>query len=318
MSLSDRDKKIVLFLVPVLAVVAYWFLLLGPKRQEASKAGDELAKQEQRRDDARTRLDSLQSSKESFSSGYGELVRLGKAVPTSTDMPSLMVQLESAARGTGISFTKIKLGEREQASSASTSSGSASGSGSAPVAAGGSQTQSVPGAAAESANNAQQTANQRSEAAEKSGASPSDAQTSKSSGGGLPVGGGSAAPGGATGGSSGVPGLDTVPLELEFEGNFPKLADFFHRLKRFVRVVNDRVNVQGRLMTVEGLKFSTDQELFPKVKAELTTTVYLAPETEGQTAGATPAGPSVPAGGGSAPGSTPSPAAPTATAFPNP
>ena len=33
MSLSDRDKKLVLAVLPVALIVAYWFLLLAPKRE---------------------------------------------------------------------------------------------------------------------------------------------------------------------------------------------------------------------------------------------------------------------------------------------
>ena len=325
MTLTGRDKKIALVLVPLVVIVGYWFLLLAPKRQEATKASDAAQKQEQRLDSARAQLDELQASKNSFATDFAQMVRLGKAVPTSVDMPSLMVQLESAAKGTGISFTNIKSGQRQAAASGSGSSSSSggssgsspsSGNGSPPVAAGGAQTQSAPGGAVQSANNTKQKADQKSASDEKSGVSSSDTQTSTSSkSGGLPVGGGSTAAGGATGGASSVPGLDSVPLELEFEGNFLKLADFFHSLKRFVRVASRRVRVQGRLMTVESLNFSTDAELFPKVKAELTATVYLTPASEGKTAGASPQGPgAVPAAspGGSAPASP----TPTATAAP--
>jgi Tfp pilus assembly protein PilO len=320
-TLTDRDKKIALFVLPVIVLVAYWFLLLAPKRHEASAASEQAQKQEQKRDQAKARLQTLEASKTSFAGDYAQMVRLGKAVPTSVDMPSLMVQLQSAAQGTGISFTKIQTGDRQQASSTSSSATSTSGSsasGSKPTAAGGASAQSAPGTAVESANNAKQNADQKTAAAEKSGASPSDTQTSTSSGSGLPVGGGAAAAGGGQAASSGVPGLDTVPLNLEFQGNFLKLADFFHRLKRFVRVVNQRVSVHGRLMTVEGLSFSTDAELFPKVKAELTATVYLSPASEGKRAGATPQGPSgaSPAGGTTPAGSTSPSPTPTATATP--
>ena len=34
-SMSDRDRKILLGVIPVVLIVAYWFLLLAPKRQEA-------------------------------------------------------------------------------------------------------------------------------------------------------------------------------------------------------------------------------------------------------------------------------------------
>ncbi len=82
-----------------------------------------------------------------------------------------------------------------------------------------------------------------------------------------------------------------MPLELEFVGNFFSLADFFHDIKRFVRVANENVVVSGRLITIDGVSFSSDTELFPRLTAEVTATVYLSPKAEGATAGATPQGP---------------------------
>lgn len=322
MSLTDRDKKIAFFLVPVVVIAAYWFLLLGPKRHEATAAGDQATKQEQKRDRAKAQVQGLAASKTKFAADYSQMVRLGKAVPTSIDMPSLIVQLQSAAQGTGVSFTKIGTGDRLQAASTSSTSGSSSSAsgGSRPVDAGGAKAQSGYGQATESANNAKQKTDQKSAASEQSGVSPSDAQTSTSSGSGLPVGGGAAAAGASQSGSSGVPGLDTVPLNLEFEGDFLKLADFFHRMKRFVRVVNQRVSVNGRLLTVEGLNFTTDSQIFPRIKADLTATIYLAPASEGATAGANPQGPSSPgSAGGTTPAGSPSPpssSTPAATATP--
>ena len=40
MSLTARDRKIALVLVPIVVLAGYWFLLLAPKRDEAAKAGD--------------------------------------------------------------------------------------------------------------------------------------------------------------------------------------------------------------------------------------------------------------------------------------
>jgi hypothetical protein len=115
-----------------------------------------------------------------------------------------------------------------------------------------------------------------------------------------------------------------VPLELEFVGNFFNVADFFHDIKRFVHVVNNNVIVNGRLVTIEGVNFSSDSTIFPKVKAELTATVYLSPLTQGATAGATPAGPAtttpaaapVPADGAAPPSDTAPTPAPTAAVTP--
>ena len=73
-----------------------------------------------------------------------------------------------------------------------------------------------------------------------------------------------------------------MPLELEFVGNFFSLADFFHDIKRFVHVANSNVVVSGRLVTVEGVKFASEPELFPRIKAEVTATVYLSPKVRAQ------------------------------------
>ncbi len=37
MSMTDRDRKILMLLVPLVLIVVYWFLLLSPKRQEATR-----------------------------------------------------------------------------------------------------------------------------------------------------------------------------------------------------------------------------------------------------------------------------------------
>jgi Pilus assembly protein, PilO len=322
MSLTDRDRKILIAIVPVVVLVAYWFLLLAPKRDEASQAKDDLATQQARVENARLQVQSAQGAKENFDASYAQIVRLGKAIPSTVDMPSLLVQLDAAAAGTGITFTKIATGDRVQsatpapATTTPPAAGSTSGTTGTPVAAGGEAAQSQPGGAAEAANNAQQTANQRNTAAENSGVSGSDTQTSTSNGGGLPVGGGTTA--GTDGSTAAAPaGLETVPLELAFEGDFFNLADFFHDVKRFVSLANGDVLVSGRLLTVEKVKWSSDEEIFPHIKAEITATIYLSPKAQGVTAGATPQGPAT---GTPASGTTPAPSepavAPAATATP--
>jgi Tfp pilus assembly protein PilO len=321
MSLSDRDRKIVLIIVPALLVAVYWFILLAPKRQEASKAAAEATEQTERLEGARARARAADGAQTDFAADYAEIVRLGKAIPSNVDMPSLLVQLDSAAAGTGIRFTRIATGEREPGAAAAAPAPAPAPSGGTPAAAAGGQpAQSAPGTAVENANETAQAASQQSDAATQSGVDPSDTQTSESSGSGLPVGGGAPA-GDATGTTGGSPaGLETVPLELEFVGNFFNLADFFHDIKRFVRVANENVVVSGRLITVDGVRFSSATDLFPRITAEVTATVYLSPKAQGTTAGATPAGPAAPPQSTPASQAAPAPAtpspAPTATATP--
>lgn len=313
MTLSDRDKKILTFMLPLLLIAAYWFLLLAPKREEATTAATALTAEQDRLDAATAAAGAADNAQEGFETSYATVVRLGKAIPSTVDMPSLLVQLESAAAGTGISFNSITVGERSTATVAAPAEGDA-GAGEPGAEAGGTPAQTGPGTAAESANEAQQTANADAAAAE-----GSDLDTSTSapaSDGSLPVGGGATDP--AAAGTTAPAGLETVPLTLSFDGNFFNLADFFHRVKRFVRVANSGVLVSGRLLTIESVNWTSDSEIFPRIRAEVGATVYLSPLSQGVTAGATPEGPgsTTPAGTTPAEGAPAPAAAPTATATP--
>jgi len=243
--------------------------VLGPKRDEAGKLGAQLTEAEEKRDAANAQVGQLEGSKNSYAKDYETVVRLGKAIPATLDMPSLLVQLESAAEGTGIRFSRVRAGDRNAAPAAPAPSTGAPGQG-GDAAAGGEKASTGAGNATEQANDAGKTSDSANAAA---GADPATGSS------GTP----------ADGSTSGKPGLDSVPLEFAFNGSFFDLADFFHRMKRFVRVANKNIRVQGRLMTIDRLSFKSD--LFPVITAEVTSTVYLSPKGQGTTAGATPQGP---------------------------
>jgi hypothetical protein len=274
-SLTERDRKMIKVLAPLVLVLAYWFLVMSPKRSEVSQAKQERTEAQGKRDTAVARVGQLNAAKANFATDYAEVVRLGKAIPTSVDMPSLLIQLERAARGTDIEFKEINVGDRSAAGGAPGAAPAAASppAQGAPGSADGSPAASAPGRAANASAGAVNQANANS------------AQAAQAN----PEGGAAPAPGGtAPATTQAAAPLDSVTLDITFEGKFFDLADLFHRLKRFVRVANDNIVVSGRLMTVDTFSFDEDRgTLVAKVKA----TVYLSPKAEGTTAGATPQGP---------------------------
>jgi Tfp pilus assembly protein PilO len=288
MTLTDRDRKILLALIPLVFIVGYWFLLLAPKREEASKVRDELTQAQAVRDTAQQKASQLAGAKRSFAADYATVIRLGKSIPTSVDMPSLLVQLDRAARGTGIKFTDVKAGSRTPVTPAAGTS-TPPGGGTGPTAPGAAPAQSGAGQAAQTASGAVSAANGSSGAAA----------------------GAAGAPGTAGSTDTGAPGLETVPLDFEFRGSFFDLADFFHRMKRFVRVANNRIVIRGRLLTIDSFSFDTAGG-FPEIKAAVSATIYLAPKAQGVDAGASPQGPAGGAPQTAGSSSTPAPT-PTAT-----
>jgi len=301
MTLSERDKKILTIIVPVVVVFAYWFLLLAPKREAASTAEATLQTQRASLAEAEANADAVNAAKANFARDYAAVVALGKAIPSSVDMPSLLVQLEQAAHGTGIELDGVTASEREPVEAAAPTG---TGTPTTPLAPSGQAPQSAPGAAAADAQSAADSASAGNTASDPSAAGTATAPTDPA----------------ATGAAPAPSALESVSLEFKFTGEFFSLADFFHRLKRFVYVEGDKVRVRGRLMTIDGVEYTADPDTFPQLTATVQATVYLSPKTEGVTAGATPAGPqaataaAVPAtttasGGSSSP-------TPTATATP--
>jgi Tfp pilus assembly protein PilO len=296
MNLTARDRKIVMILAPLLLVIVYWFVVLAPQRSESAKAEQELTKARGERDTAQAQIGQLNAAKASFSSDYQTVIRMGKAIPETVDMPSLLVQLDRAARGTGINMNDIKVSEVSETEAPAATTPPAGGTG---PGAGGTGAQSMPGKAGQAAGNAVNQAN---------GASAASA------------GAANAPAGGAAPAAPAPPGLATVGLQFKLVGGFFDMADFFHRMKRFVRVVNDSMVIRGRLISIDNWSFIVRAD--GRLDADVGATVYLSPKAQGGvSAGASPMGPAPaqPGGGTVAadPASqSPSPSAPTATASP--
>ncbi len=94
------------------------------------------------------------------------------------------------------------------------------------------------------------------------------------------------------GAAIGPAGLAVMPYSLTFTGDFFKIADFIKGLDSLVKTTNEKVGVDGRLVTINGFSLSEDSEAkFPALQANFSVTTYLTPPSEGTTAGASPEGP---------------------------
>ncbi|MEA3166072.1 MAG: hypothetical protein QOJ26_941 [Thermoplasmata archaeon] len=130
-------------------------------------------------------------------------------------------------------------------------------------------------------------------------------------GGATPAGGdaaGASLPPGATVGPAGFP---VMPFTFTFDGSFFKLSDFFRRLENFVSVSNQRVNVTGRLLTLDSLTLQPTE--FPKISAQVGATSFLVSPLQGLTGGATPQGPATASPATQAKGAASAAASTTAT-----
>src|SRR3954470_21283645 len=115
MNISDRDRRIIMIIVPIVLLIAYYFLILAPKRDDLKTARDSQHSAEAARDQAVAQAAQLEKARQTFAADYAAVVRLGKAIPETVDSPSLLVQLDRASKGTHIDFNSVTFGERATA-----------------------------------------------------------------------------------------------------------------------------------------------------------------------------------------------------------
>lgn len=280
--MTGRDRIVVLVLLGASVIAGFWFVVLKPKRAEATKLDAQVAVAQQRLQKAQAGLGQAQKAKRDYDSDYAMVARLGKAVPQDDNMPSLLYELQSAAHGARIDFRSLQL------------------SGAAPGAA-------PPAPAA--ASSASSSAGSSSSGGSSSSSNSSSSSSSSSSSTAAPATQVAAAslPPGASVGTAGFP---TMPFEFTFQGSYVDMEHLLDAVQQFVSVDGKTVQVHGRLLSVDGI--SLVPQTSSQVKASISATAYLLPADEGTTAGAAPT--AQPSGAQPASGAAPKTPTPTATA----
>jgi hypothetical protein len=84
-------------------------------------------------------------------------------------------------------------------------------------------------------------------------------------------------------------GYQKVPVSLVFQGNFYELSDFLFRLRNLVEVRDNRLRVEGRLFSVDGIDFAQGTEQFPQIQATVNANAFVYGGAPATTPPATPA-----------------------------
>ena len=106
-----RSPKILIpAVLTVAAVAAFYFLLLSPKREEATKLSAEISAKRTELDQSRTMVADYEKTRANYKANYTTMTRLGKAVPADDDVRSLLVQINDAAARSKVDFHAIDIG----------------------------------------------------------------------------------------------------------------------------------------------------------------------------------------------------------------
>jgi Tfp pilus assembly protein PilO len=239
--MTSSNRLIVGILVVTALAIAFWVLLLSPKRQEASELSTEIETQQTTLVSAQSAATAAVAAKQQFPKNYHQLVVLGQAVPENDETASLLVELNHIADHAHVKFQSIQLQSTSEAEAPVTEQPRV-----------GATSAALPGSL------------------------PSATEASAAL---LPL-----------GAAIGSAGLAVMPYHLTFEGDYFQVADFIHGVDSLLRTENEKVEVDGRLVTLDSfdLTDSGESEAGPsgKLTAEFSVTTYLVPPEQGLTAGA--------------------------------
>jgi Tfp pilus assembly protein PilO len=110
MRARGREIWIIVAVVAVVLLVAWFFLLYSPAKHQMSDLDSQITSAQSALDNARIEVKRLESYKETAPQSRAEVVRLGKMLPESEGIPGLIIELSKTAGASGVSITSITRG----------------------------------------------------------------------------------------------------------------------------------------------------------------------------------------------------------------
>lgn len=218
MTLTKRDRYILIGVVALGLVAAYWFLALAPKRNRLAALDKDLTSAKQTLVQAQQEKVQFAQAQADFPHLYASIGRLGKAVPAGQDTAGLLVQLNHAAAQANVDFRSVEL-KPDLAEKLATAASSV-------------DQPAAPAAGATGASGA--TAGATGAAGAATASTSATAATA------------------SAGTGAGTGALQPLPFQYTFKGNFYSLEQLVANVSRLVQARNRELAISGRLVVIQG------------------------------------------------------------------
>jgi hypothetical protein len=213
-------------------------LIIAPKRQQANDLVGQIQVQKDALAQAQQKVTTNTNARDAYNHDYATVAVIGKAVPGDKEIPSLLVQLETAAEHSNVDFREIDQGSSTigpAPTPAAQASGAVNTANGASSSAAGSTTSTTP-------------------------TTPAPVTASATT---------SLAPGSTVGA-----GVTTLPFTLTYYGNYFHLQRFIQRVQNLTTVQHGHIVATGRLLVIGSMDLTATQAGFPQVKALITATAF--------------------------------------------
>jgi type II secretory pathway pseudopilin PulG len=123
--MTTRDRLVLIGILLLGVLGAGWMLGVSPEREKAAKLDTEVSAAQAQLASAQQQLSEAQGDQTQYTSAYASIVRLGKAVPASEEVPSLVYELDQASNQKSVEFNSIATSTAGGSTSASSASSAA-------------------------------------------------------------------------------------------------------------------------------------------------------------------------------------------------
>jgi hypothetical protein len=104
---TPRDRIALMVVLVAGLIVGSWMEIIQPKRQQAASLNTQIAAVQTQLDAVRTQVAQGELALRAFDGAYKQLAALGEAVPADDNVPSLLVQLQEAAKSAHVDFMNL-------------------------------------------------------------------------------------------------------------------------------------------------------------------------------------------------------------------
>ena len=116
--MTGRDRMVLIGLIVLVVIAGGWMLVVSPERQKAKSLEGEVSAAQATLTAAEGQLSSARAAESQYSKAYASVVSLGKAVPASAEVPSLIFQLSHVTTQRNVDFNSIVTGSTGGSSAA--------------------------------------------------------------------------------------------------------------------------------------------------------------------------------------------------------
>ncbi len=121
--MTKRDRLMLLAVLSVALLGGFWMLVLSPQRKAAADAAARVTAAQTALDAARQQVSAGRAAQQAFRRDRTTIVKLGRVVPETDDIPTLLTQLQALATKEKVKFKAYAI-DSAGASAATTATGS--------------------------------------------------------------------------------------------------------------------------------------------------------------------------------------------------